>query len=52
MVCPEIVDGSKEGNLKVEEEINLPTTVEGAKSTEQREDERNEKRGFWSWFWF
>ena len=52
MVCPEIVDNSQDGNLKVEEEINLPVTVEGAKPTEQREEERNEKRGFWSWLWF
>ncbi len=52
MVCPEIVDNSRDGNLKVEEEINLAVTVEGAKPTEQREEERNEKRGFWSWLWF
>ena len=60
MVCPEIVDNAQDGNLKVEEEINLPVTVEGAKTTEQREKEKMEKQypfggGLWNplnWFVF
>ena len=56
MVCPEIVDNSVEGNLKVEEQINLPVVTEGAKPTEQREDERRPfSGGLWNplnWFVF
>lgn len=53
MVCPEIVDNSQEGNLKVDEEINIPVKTEGVKTTAQREEERKPFKGFWYWMnWF
>jgi hypothetical protein len=53
MVCPEIVDNSQDGNLKVDEEINIPVKTEGVKTTAQREEERKPFKGFWYWMnWF
>ena len=53
MVCPEIVDNSQDGNLKVDEEINIPVKTEGVKTTAQREEERKPFSGFWYWLnWF
>jgi hypothetical protein len=53
MVCPEIVDNSQAGNLKVDEEINIPVKTEGVKTTAQREEERKPFKGFWYWMnWF
>ena len=54
MICPEIVDNTKDGTLEVEREINIPVPAEGAKSTEQREDEKRPfAGGLWNplnWF--
>ena len=54
MICPEIVDNTKDGNLEVDKEINSPVPTEGAKSTEQREDEKRPfSGGLWNplnWF--
>jgi hypothetical protein len=54
MICPEIVDNTKDGTLEVEREINIPVPTEGAKSTEQREDEKRPfAGGLWNplnWF--
>ena len=53
MLCPEIVDMSKDGGLNVDREINIPVTTEGEKTTDQRLEERKEHKGFWSWLdWF
>ena len=53
MVCPEIIDGSRDGNLKADEEVNIPVTTEGVKTTEQREEEKKPFSGFWYWLnWF
>lgn len=53
MLCPEIVDMSREGNLNVDREINIPVTTEVEKTTDQRLEERKEHTGFWSWLnWF
>ncbi len=53
MVCPEIVDNSQDGNLKADEEINIPVKTEGVKTTGQREEERKPFSGFWYWLnWF
>ena len=53
MVCPEIIDNTQSGNLKATEEINLPVVTEGAKTTEQREEEKKPFSGFWYWLnWF
>ena len=53
MICPEIVDNTRAENLKATEEINLPTVTEGAKSSEQREEEQKPFSGFWYWLnWF
>ena len=53
MVCPEIVDNSQDGNLKTDEEINIPVNTEGVKTTAQREEERKPFKGFWYWMnWF
>lgn len=53
MVCPEIVDNSQDGNLKADEEINIPVKTEGVKTTAQREEERKPFKGFWYWLnWF
>lgn len=53
MVCPEIVDNSYDGNLKADEEINIPVKTEGVKTTAQREEERKPFKGFWYWLnWF
>lgn len=54
MICPEIVDNTKDGTLEVDREINIPVPTEGAKSTEQREDEKRPfAGGLWNplnWF--
>ena len=53
MVCPEIIDGSRDGSLKADEEVNIPVTTEGVKTTEQREEEKKPFSGFWYWLnWF
>ena len=56
MVCPEIVDNTKDGNIDVEKEVNIPVTTEGVKTTEQREDEKRPfPGGLWNplnWFAF
>lgn len=53
MLCPEIVDPSMDGNLNVDREINIPVTTEGAKTTDQRLEERKPFKGFWYWLnWF
>lgn len=56
MVCPEIVDNSKDGTLEVEKEVNIPVSTEGVKSTEQREEEKRPfSGGLWNplnWFAF
>ena len=53
MICPEIVDMSKEGNIDVDGEINIPVTTEAVKDTDQRLEERKKYTGFWSWLnWF
>ena len=53
MLCPEIVDMSRDGGLDVDREINIPVTTEGAKTTDQRLEERKPFNGFWYWLnWF
>ena len=53
MICPEIVDPSRDGNLNVDNDISIPVQTEGAKSTDQRLEERKRFKGFWSWLnWF
>lgn len=53
MICPEIVDMSRDGNIDVDREINIPVTTEAEKTTDQRLEERKEHTGFWSWLnWF
>lgn len=53
MVCPEIIDPSQEGNLNVDNEISIPVQREGAKTTDQRLEERKPFSGFWYWLnWF
>ena len=56
MICPEIVDNTREGNLETQAEIDVPVVTEGAKTTEQREDEkRPHEGGMWNplnWFVF
>ena len=56
MVCPELVDNTREGNLKVDEEVNIPVSTEGVKTTEQREEEKRPfAGGLWNplnWFAF
>ncbi len=53
MICPEIVDPSQEGNLNVDNDINIPVQTEGAKTTDERVEERKRFHGFWSWLnWF
>ena len=56
MVCPEIVDSTKDGNLNVEREVNIPTLEQGSKTTDQVVQERKDAEGFtgfWSWLnWF
>ena len=54
MVCPEIIDNTRDGNIDVQKEINIPVTTEGVKTTEQREDEKRPfSGGLWNplnWF--
>lgn len=54
MVCPEIIDNTRDGNIDVQNEINIPVTTEGVKTTEQREDEKRPfSGGLWNplnWF--
>ena len=53
MICPEIVDMSKDGIIDVDREINIPVVTESAKPTDQRVDEGKKFTGFWSWLnWF
>ncbi len=53
MLCPEIVDMSRDGDLNVDREISIPVTTEAAKTTDQRLEERKKHTGFWSWLnWF
>lgn len=53
MVCPEVLDPSQEGNLNVDNDINIPVQTEGAKTTDERIEERKRFHGFWSWLnWF
>lgn len=56
MVCPEIVDSTKDGSLNVEKEVNIPVLDQGAKTTDQVVQERKDAdrfTGFWSWLnWF
>lgn len=60
MICPELVDNTTGEKIDVENEVNIPVTTEGVKTTEQREDERMEKQypfggGLWNplnWFVF
>ena len=59
MICPEINDGSAE-KIDTAKEIDIPVTTEGIKTTEQREEEKLQKRypfggGLWNplnWFVF
>jgi len=56
MICPEIVDNTKDGNLDVDKQINIPVPVEAAKTAKQREDEKRPfAGGLWNplnWFVF
>ena len=53
MVCPEIVDPSQDGSLNVDNDISIPVQCEGAKTTDQRVEERKPFSGFWYWLnWF
>ena len=53
MVCPEIVDPTRDGNLNVDNDISIPVQREGEKTTDQRLEERKPFSGFWSWLnWF
>ena len=60
MVCPELIDNSTGEKIDTVAEIDIPVTTEGAKTTEQREKERMEKKypfggGLWNplnWFVF
>ena len=56
MVCPEIVDNTKDGNLDVENQIDIPVPRDAAKSAEQLEDEKRPfSGGLWNplnWFAF
>ena len=53
MVCPEIVDPSQDGSLNVDNDISIPVQREGAKTTDQRVEERKPFSGFWYWLnWF
>lgn len=53
MVCPEIVDNTRDSNLKVNEEINIPVQKVEGKTTDDILEERKEFTGFWSWLnWF
>ncbi|MBO6167761.1 MAG: hypothetical protein J6P13_05360 [Kiritimatiellae bacterium] len=60
MVCPELIDNATGEKIDTKAEIDLPVTVEGAKTTEQREKETLEKQypfggGLWNplnWFVF
>ncbi len=60
MVCPELIDNTTGEKIDTKAEIDLPVTVEGAKTTEQREKEKLEKQypfggGLWNplnWFVF
>ena len=53
MVCPEVLDPSQDGNLGVDNDISIPVQTEGAKTTDERLEERKRFSGFWSWLnWF
>jgi len=53
MVCPEILDNSTGEKIDSVGEIDVPVVTEGAKTTEQREEEKKRFSGFWYWLnWF
>ena len=60
MVCPEMIDNSTGEKIDTAKEVDIPVTTEGAKSSEQREDEKLDKKrrfggGLWNplnWFVF
>ena len=56
MICPEIVDNTRDGTLETEKEINIPVSTDVEKPTEQLEDERRpHEGGIWNplnWFVF
>ena len=56
MICPEIIDNSTGEKIDSVKEIDIPVTTEGAKTTEQREDEKRPfSGGLWNplnWFAF
>ena len=53
MICPEVLDPSQEGDLNVDNDINIPVQTEGAKTTDERVEERKPFSGFWCWLnWF
>ena len=56
MICPEIIDNSTGEKIDTVKEVDIPVTTEGAKTTEQREDEKRPfAGGLWNplnWFAF
>lgn len=54
MVCPEIVDPTKEGAIDVDGKINKPLDYYADKTSKQIDDDNKKKfTGFWSWLnWF
>ena len=60
MVCPELIDNSTGEKVDTVKEVDIPVTTEGAKTTEQREEEKLDKKrrfggGLWNplnWFVF
>lgn len=54
MICPEIVDNTQDGTIKVGEEINIPVQDRASKTTDEVLEEKNDQHsGFWGWLdWF
>jgi len=53
LVCPELIDGSRDGTLNTDAEITLPTLDDASKTTDERLEERKKFHGFWYWLnWF
>lgn len=56
MICPEIIDNSTGEKVDTVKEVDIPVTTEGAKTTEQREEEKRPfSGGLWNplnWFVF
>ena len=56
MICPEIVDSTRDVKPDVDKEINIRVPEQAAKDTDLVEKERKEANGFtgfWSWLnWF